>query len=144
VLGPRTWHAHRQVLPLKSAVGDFLLDTLEGRSLPALFKLAEEFDMRRLRSALVAHTALNLGALAESLPATSLAVDVWRDVLSADTVTVRSDSGLCSGTQLELSPYACRSAGPAELPSGFALASLARGLRWPELWQRGLPSLEPT
>ena len=90
VLGPVTWHAHCQVLPLKAAVGGFLLDTLEGRSLPALFKLAEKYAMSPLRSALVAHTALNLGVLTESLPVTSLAVDVWRDVLSADTVTVRA------------------------------------------------------
>ncbi len=121
MLGPNTWHARPQVLPLKSAVGDFLLDTLEGRSLPALFKLAEEYDMRRLRSALVAHTVLNFDALAESVPVTSLAVDVWRDVLRADTVTVRSNGWLLRHP-VRAFPHAYRSACPAVPPSGIATA----------------------
>jgi len=115
VLEPVTRHACRQVLPLKSAVGGFLLDTLEARSLPALFKLAEEYDMRRLRSALVAHTALNLGALVKSLPVTSLAVNVWQDILRADTVSVRGNTCLRSGTQLERFPLACRRSGRAAI-----------------------------
>lgn len=82
--------ACRQVLPLKSAVGDYLLSALDARNLVTLFELADEFDMRRLRSALVAQLALNFDALVDAGGlVSSLAMDVWRDVLRADALSVR-------------------------------------------------------
>ena len=80
----------RQVLPLKSAVGDYLLSALDARNLVTLFELADEFDMRRLRAALVAQLALNFDALVDAGGlVSSLPMDVWRDVLRADALSVR-------------------------------------------------------
>ena len=100
----------RQVLPLKSAVGDYLLSALDARNLVTLFELADEFDMRRLRSALVAQLALNFDALVDAGGlVSSLAMDVWRDVLRADALSVR-ERRAARALPAETPAHACRGA----------------------------------